>query len=275
MVGRLVRRLGRSGVSRPPAEGYRDRASGQTRFFRNEPQLSAVARAVTRTWQPGSSLEVLHVGGSIGCEALSFVIAMQELDARFRLRVLSTDIDLSALEHARRRSYDEEWFRPILGEGGMAESLRAKWFTEHTEQDRRRYVPVAGLAEHVRFDVLDMRQPEPERRADIVFCQNVLIHMNSGLAERCLRNVIRLVRTPGLLVCAGMDLDLKHVIHDEGLRPVTDSLREIHEAWVSHRTHFREDRGRYYFELEDIDESRADWLTRYCSIFAKEPAACA
>jgi chemotaxis methyl-accepting protein methylase len=277
MVERLVRRLAagrsrnRSGGSRPPAEGYRDRASTQTRFFRNEPQLSAVVRAVARTWQPGASLDVLHVGGSIGCEALSFVIAMKELDPRFRLRVLSTDVDVSALEYARRQRYDEEWFRPILGEGGMAESLRAKWFTVHTDQERRQYVPDAALTEHVRFDVLDMRQPEPAPRADVVFCQNVLIHMNSGLAERCLRNVLGLVRAPGLLICAGMDLDLRRVIHDEGLRPVTDSLREIHEAWVSHRTHFREDRGRYYFELEDIDEGRADWLVRYCSIFAKDP----
>ena len=57
MVERLVRRLAagrsrnRSGGSRPPAEGYRDRASTQTRFFRNEPQLSAVVRAVARTWR--------------------------------------------------------------------------------------------------------------------------------------------------------------------------------------------------------------------------------
>ena len=251
-------------------DGYRDRMSTTTRFFRNYPQLLALTRAVRAVWEPGSTLDVLHVAGSAGCEALSFLIVMKEYEPSYELRVLSTDVDDRSLEYGRGLAYDEEWFSPILGEGATPGDLLTKWFAVRGEGGRRVYVPETRVSRSLTFATLDITASESARSADIVFCQNVLIHMERRLAERCLQNVVGLLRSPSLLVCAGMDLDLRSTLREAGLRPVTDGIRQIHEAWTSHRFHFLNDRGRYYFELEDLDETRADWTTRYCSIFVKD-----
>lgn len=253
-----------------PVGAYRDQMSGTTCFFRNYPQFLALTRAVRAAWPPGTRLDVLHVGGSVGCEALSFIIVMREREPSYELHVLSTDVDGESLEGARSFRYDARWFEPILGEGGSPDEVRAKWFAAHREHDRLVYVPDVRITQRLDFAALDISAPEQTMSADIVFCQNVLIHMDRPLAERCLQNALRLLRSPSLLVCGGMDLDLRSAIRNAGLRPITDSIREIHEAWSSHRFHFRNDRGRHYFELEDLDEARPDWTTRYCSIFAKD-----
>jgi chemotaxis methyl-accepting protein methylase len=246
--------------------------STTTRFFRNYPQLVTVAETVGTVWEPGSTLDVLHIGGSIGCEALSFMIVMEECEPSFELRVVSTDVDVQVLEYGRGFAYDEEMFAPILGEGGAPPELLAKWFAADGARGRRVRVPDPRVSRRLSFAPLDISAPQAGRSADIVFCQNVLIHMSRALAERCLRNVLGLLRSPAVLVCGGMDLGLRSTLRGAGLRPIADRIREIHEAWASHRFHFRNDRGRYYFELEDLDEARTDWVTRYSSIFVKDRA---
>jgi chemotaxis methyl-accepting protein methylase len=244
--------------------------STTTRFFRNYPQLVTVADTMRTLWEPGCRLDVLHVGGSIGCEALSFMVVVNERQAGYQLRVVSTDVDARALEHGRGLAYDEELFAPILGEGGGRPDLVEKWFVAGGAGGRRVYCPDPRLSRQLTFAVLDIGAPPPGLTADVVFCQNVLIHMSRPLAERCLRNVLGLLRSPAILVCAGMDLDLRTLLGGAGLRPIAEGVREIHEAWASHRVHFQRDRGRYYFELEDLDESRPDWVARYSSIFVKD-----
>ena len=93
--------------------------------------------------------------------------------------------------------------------------------------------------------------------------------MEHDLAAKCLTNVMQLVRSPGILVCAGLNLELKNLIADAGFVPSTEFIHEIHEGWSSHRLHYQENRGKHYFELEDLDETRADWQIRYSTIFIK------
>ncbi len=259
-----------SGGLRAARTGYRHEMSGTTRFFRNYPQLLALTRAVASIWPAGRELDVLHIGGSVGCEALSFAIVMKERLPGYRLRILSTDVDARALEYGRRAQYSPEWFEPILGEGGVPDGVRAKWFAARRADGRPVYLPDPQLTESLTFGVLDLGAPNRALRADILFCQNVLVHMESALAARCLDNALDMLRSPALLVCGGMELDLRAAIRGAGLRPVTDSIREIHEAWASNRHHFQHERGLYYFELEDLDDRRPDWVTRYASIFVKD-----
>jgi hypothetical protein len=261
---------GTPGDRRGAGGGYRDEMSGTTRFFRNHPQLLALTRAVASIWPAGSELDVLHVGGSVGCEALSFAIMMKEREPGYSLRVTSTDVDGKALEYGRRSRYSAEWFEPILGEGGMPADTRARWFTVESQDGQPVHAPARQVAESLTFAFLDIASPARAITADIVFCNNVLVHMERPMAERCLQNVLRMLRSPALLVCGGMDLDLRPSIRSAGLRPITDSIREIHEAWAANRHHYRHDRGAYYFELEDLDERRPDWVTRYASIFVKD-----
>jgi chemotaxis methyl-accepting protein methylase len=244
--------------------------STTTRFFRNMPQLLTVAETVGSTWPAGRTLDVLHVGGSVGCEALSFMITMKGHAPRFHVRAVSSDVDVRALAYGRALAYEETLFEPLLGEGGGRPDLMAKWFSAIGDPAGRRYAPVPSLSRDLRFAHFDLTAPEPGFTADVVFCQNVLIHMSRPLAQRSVRTLLGLMRSPGILVCGGMDLDLRGALQAAGLRPVPHRVREIHDAWASHRFHFQHDRGRYYFELEDVDETRPDWIGRYSSVFVRE-----
>ena len=72
------------------------------------------------------------------------------------------------------------------------------------------------------------------------------------------------------MVCSGLDLDLKTGILSAGFRPWTGRIEEIHEAFWSHRMHFRANRGQHYFELEDFDSTRSDTAGRYATLFFRE-----
>jgi chemotaxis methyl-accepting protein methylase len=248
---------------------YRDQMSNTTRFFRNYPQLLAVAGTIADTWQAGSNLDVIHIGGSTGCEAISFMIVMKESQPSYKLNVLSTDVDAHTLRFARRLRYDPEFFTPILGEGGNQDALRDKWFRVDEISGRPVYIPDDTLTKDLKFQVLDVSETDHRINADIIFCQNVLIHMLPATARASLENVLGMLRSPSILVCAGMDLNLKNLIADAGLLPVPELIQEIHDAWASHRFHYRNSPGKHYFELEDIDVERQDWVLRYSSIFVK------
>ena len=255
---------------KPAADGYREQLSTNTRFFRNYAQLVALARTVAAYWPVASSLDVLHVGGSVGCEAISFLIAMHEFQPSYQLRVTSTDVNRATLEEARRLRFGTEYFTPILGsEGGNPNGWREKWFTQQVVDGKIYYTPVSSLTQALRFERMDLSQTQLGIGADVVFCQNVLIHMQPELARRALSNAMAMLRSRGLFVCAGMDLDLKAMVGQQGLEPVTDSLREIHEAWESQRIHARPESKSCYLALEDLDLQRPDWAVRYSSIFLK------
>jgi SAM-dependent methyltransferase len=66
---------------------------------------------------------------------------------------------------------------------------------------------------------------------NIVIANNVLCHMPPLMAERCLRNIARLVRPYGYLFVSGIDLDVRaRVAADLGWLPLEELIEEIHEG---------------------------------------------
>jgi SAM-dependent methyltransferase len=104
---------------------------------------------------------------------------------------------------------------------------------------------------------------------DIVIANNFLCHMNPPAAERCLRNIARLVVPCGYLFVSGIDLDIRAKLAMElGWKPVQELLEEIHDgdprmgsSWPFH-----------YSALEPLDKSRKEWRWRYASVFQLDPS---
>ena len=90
------------------------------------------------------------------------------------------------------------------------------------------------------------------------------------MAERCLRNIVRLVSPHGYLFVAGIDLDVRtKVAEDLGLNPLQELLEDIHEGdpymryiWPCH-----------YAALEPLNKRRQDWKIRYAAAFQVAPSA--
>jgi SAM-dependent methyltransferase len=105
---------------------------------------------------------------------------------------------------------------------------------------------------------------------DIVVANRFLCHMDPLAAEKCLRNIGRLVKPGGYLFVSGIDLDVRtKVARDMGWKPVSELLREIHEGDPSLQCGWPLE----YWGLEPFDDSRADWRIRYASIFQMGGAA--
>jgi SAM-dependent methyltransferase len=105
--------------------------------------------------------------------------------------------------------------------------------------------------------ILDALGPQ-----DIVVANRFLCHMDPGDAERCLRNLARLVRPGGHLFVSGLDLDVRtRVAEDLGWQPVHDAIEDLHDGDPSLR------RGWpcSYWGLEPLDKGRNDWRVRYAS----------
>jgi len=91
-----------------------------------------------------------------------------------------------------------------------------------------------------------------------------LCDMEATESERCLRNIARLVSPGGYLLVSGIDLDLrKKVASDLGWLPIQAMLDEIHEGDPSMRNAW----PFHYGGLEPLNKRRADWRTRYATVF--------
>jgi SAM-dependent methyltransferase len=115
-------------------------------------------------------------------------------------------------------------------------------------------------------DLLEVLGPQ-----DIVVASNFLCHMVPCEAERCLRNIGRLVSPYGHLFVSGIDLEVRSRVASElGWEPVQELLDEIHEGDPILRVHW----PWHYTGLEPLDKNRSDWRIRYAAVFrvgAKRP----
>ena len=99
---------------------------------------------------------------------------------------------------------------------------------------------------------------------DMVVANRFLCHMEPAAAERCLRNVARLVEPGGHLFVSGIDLDVRTSLAQEmGWKPVVDLIKEIHEGDPS----LRQGWPLEYWGLEPFWDDRSDWKFRYASVF--------
>jgi SAM-dependent methyltransferase len=113
-------------------------------------------------------------------------------------------------------------------------------------------------------EILDVLGPQ-----DIVVANNFLCHMDASMAERCLRNIARLVSPNGYLFVSGIDLDIRtKVAVDLGWNPLDELLEELHEGdprmgstWPFN-----------YSALEPLNKRRRDWRLRYAIAFQLVPS---
>ncbi len=255
----------------PTAPEHRPQFSHTTVFFRNRPQLAELAGALLpHVWPGGATdLAALVCGGSIGCEAFSLLVALREFGPGVRANVLSIDVAEAVTAQGRTGRFPAETFAPLFGmEGGMPDDVRARWFDPYP--DGADWQPRPELRAAAGFQTLDLLTTPLERTFDLVVCQNVLTHLEPPAATVLLDRLLARANPRAVFVCSGVDLDLKARIAGAGFQPWTGRLEEIHDAFASHRMHYRQNRGQHYFELEDIDRTRSDWPVRYGTLFYRE-----
>ena len=235
-----------------------------TFFLRNRPELEQIRRLVA-TRPDGAELRLAILGCSIGAQVYSVLWTIRS--ARPDLKILTSGVDISprVLAVAEQAVYSNE-------SSGM---VQASIFERLSEVERQEIFDWDGdngtvkpwIREGIRWLLADATDPEVVRLLgpqDMVLASNFLCHMPPEAAERCLRNMARLVKPGGHLLVLGVDLDVREKVARElGWQPLLELIREIHDGDPS----VRGDWPWAWWGLEPLDDRRRDWQLRYAAAF--------
>jgi len=231
-----------------------------TFFLRNRPELEQMRRVAAAKTQ-GAELRIAVLGCSIGAETYSVLWTIRSARPDLQVRVHAVDISHEVLDVAAKGVYTSET------SGMVQESI----FERMTEAETRAMFDRQGdratvkpwLREGINWHLGDASDPQLIRLLgpqDMVIASNFLCHMEPEPAEKCLRNISRLVDRDGCIFVLGVDLDVRaKVARDLGWRPVTDLIREIHDGDPS----VRGDWPWKWWGLEPLNDRRPDWQMRY------------
>jgi SAM-dependent methyltransferase len=241
-----------------------------TYFLRNRPELELIRRLLELKGS-GETLRVAVLGCSTGAEAYSIAWRIRSSRPDLKLILNAVDISRQAVEFARRGVY------PLtsseLTSSVIFERMTAEEKEEFFDTDGQAATVKPWIREGTRWHVGDVGEPEvvdalgPQ---DMVVANNFLCHMVPSEAERCLRNIARLVSADGYLLVSGIDLEVRtKVARDLGWKPLHELLEEIHEGDPVLRVHW----PWHYSGLGPLDRKRRDWRIRYAAAFQVVPKA--
>lgn len=264
LTSRPIRRYGSFLHSLVKLRSDRSQRHG-TFFFRNRPELNLIRDLVVEraNRQP---LKITVLACSNGAEVYSILWMIRSARPDLKVIMHAVDISNEVVEIGRNGVYSAE--PTALVDSQIFARIRDDETKAMFDQKGDRLVIKPWLREGIHWQVGDAGDPKLEQaiggRQDFIVANNFLCHMNPRFAERCLRNLPQLVKSDGLLLVGGVDLDIRtRVARELGWIPIEESRRDIHDGDPS----VRRDWPLRYWGLEPFDERRQDWGIRYTSVF--------
>jgi len=239
-----------------------------TVFLRNRPALELLARLVDDN-DRGARVNTAVLGCSIGAEVYSIIWTLRGRRPDLELVTDAVDISPDVVQIAERGVYGPR----------DSAAVGASIFQDLTEVERTGMFDWEGdqatikpwLRQGIRWQVGDASDPNliaDLGPRDLVIANNFLCHMTPERAERCLRNLVQLVRPGGYLVVTGVDLNVRtRVALDVGFEPIPELRTEIHDGDPL----VRADWPWRWWGLEPLDQRRPQWETRYTAVFRLTP----
>ena len=235
-----------------------------TFFLRNRPALELMRRLAQQKAH-GSTLRIAVLGCSIGAEVYSILWIIRTARPDLKLLLEAVDISKDILSFAEKGIYTHNTSE-LVGASlfeRLTEAEKAEMFNWEGDQAKVK----SWLQEGISWQPGDAADPElvnivgPQ---DMVVASNFICHMVRADAEKCLRNIARLVSPGGYLFLSGIDLDVRtRVARELGWEPVLDLIAEIHNGDPS----VRADWPWQWWGLEPLNQRRRDWRTRYAASF--------
>jgi chemotaxis protein methyltransferase CheR len=235
-----------------------------TFFLRNRPALELMRRLAQQRAH-GSTLRIAVLGCSIGAEVYSILCTIRSARPDLKVLLEAMDISKEILSFAEKGIYTPD-ISQLVG-ASIFERLTEAEMVEMFDWEGDQAKVKSWLREEITWQLGDAADPElvnivgPQ---DMVVASNFLCHMVRADAEKCLRNIARLVSSGGYLFVSGIDLDVRTKIALElGWQPVPDLIAEIHNGDPS----VRADWPWQWWGLEPLNQRRRDWRTRYAASF--------
>jgi len=163
---------------------FKDLLIGVTAFFRDKEAFSYLKDKIIPSLfinKPnGAIIRVWIPGCSTGEEAYSIAILFQEhleqLKQGFKLKIYATDIDLKAVELARRGAY------PLCVADDVSPIHLARFF--ELDPDNKVYLIKKIIRDLLIFSQQNLIKDPPFSKMDFISCRNLLIYLNSKLQQK-------------------------------------------------------------------------------------------
>jgi chemotaxis methyl-accepting protein methylase len=254
-----------------------------TFFLRNRSELTLMCRLLEQK-AIGSTLDLTVLACSKGAEVYSILWSIRSARPDLKVSTKAVDISLEIVRFAEKGVYSRNGADALKSRNPAdgAEIADATWkdqpvsiFERMTDKEVDAMFEVEGDQARVRSGLkrgitwLTGNAADPELiRAlgpqEIVVANRFLCHMDRNSAEKCLRNIARLVKPGGYLFVSGVDLDVRtKVARSLGWKPVADLLKEVHEGDVSLKSGWPLD----WWGVEPFCHDLPDWKIRYASVF--------
>jgi SAM-dependent methyltransferase len=235
-----------------------------TFFLRNRPALELI-RCLSERKAHGATLRIAVLGSSIGAEVYSILWTIRSARPDLKLLLYAVDISKEILNFAERGVYDPNT-SAFVG-ASIFERLTAHEKREMFDWEGDQAKVKSWLQEGITWKLGDAADPELISilgLQDMVVGSNFLCHMAPADAEKCLRNIARLVKPGGHLFVSGVDLDVRtKVALDLRWKPMPELIGDIHDGDRS----IRADWPWQWWGLEPLDQRRPDWQMRYAAVF--------
>ena len=235
-----------------------------TFFLRNRPELELIRRLSDQKGK-GSTLKITVLGCSNGAEVYSIIWTIRSARPDLKVVMHAIDISKEVLELAQKGVYSLK--TPELVDTPIFERMTEEEMREMFDEEDGQIKIKSWLKDGIGWHLGDSGDPEiitvlePQ---DMVVANNFLCHMNPPDAEKCLRNIARLVKQGGYLFVSGIDLDIRtKVARDLSWKPVPDLMEDIHDGDPI----LRADWPFKWWGLEPINKRRHDWGLCYASVF--------
>jgi chemotaxis methyl-accepting protein methylase/mannose-6-phosphate isomerase-like protein (cupin superfamily) len=235
-----------------------------TYFLRNRAELELIRHLLDHKAQ-GDTLRVAVLGCSTGPEAYSVAWTIRSARPDLNLVLHAVDISRQAVAFAEKGVYslDSRQLADTLICSAMTPAEMESMF----QRDGDSISVKSWIREGMHWQAGDAGDPELVKSLgpqDMVVANNFLCHMEPQDAEKCLRNIARLVNPQGFLFFSGVDLGVRtKVASDLNWQPVEKLMEEVHEGdrrlgsrWPCH-----------YAAIEPLNKKRPDWKLRYSAAF--------
>lgn len=171
-----------------------------TEFFRDPSRWDLLQRDVLPYLIKNSAgnheLKLWSAGCSIGTEAYTMAILMNEEFPSQKYSILATDLDRGALDKARARGpYTQEDIR------NLSPVQRKKYITAAAP-----YHAVENLQKNIRFQEQDLFAATFDSGFDLIVCRNVVIYFTAESKEILYAKFCKALRPGGVLFVGGTEI---------------------------------------------------------------------
>jgi len=173
--------------------------TGETHFYRDQPQLEAFINAIVpdvmKANETTNTVRLWSAGCSTGDEPYTLAIVAMEHPAfaKWNVEILASDISEGALEAARKGIYGQYAVRNV------PPTLLQQYFTKEQGQ----YELLPQVRRKVRFanvNLYDAPRLKLIRGMDVIFCRNCLIYFDDKAKRKIVSNLYDCLRPNGYLV---------------------------------------------------------------------------